>query len=233
VCRQRYTVSHSHPRHNTFIITSAPADYFLKPTLVDWSSQKNLGVMCYVAAWYMEAVYQRVRHAWPEFLQASVAGVAKSFALSTLKLSKFVAAHHSILPVVTSGVIAAAVFLVARRSLRDHRSDHIKGNTDDRGRGRFRSFPPLRGSDDAAGFTATSIRTRLPRVIEDIIATMPSLPAVAVEKLRLLQAEISLNAIISSLPEASAPMQGEHVPGSNDADLEPDWPSLVFCTFIL
>jgi len=173
----------------------------------------------------MEAAFQRVRHAWPGFLQASVAGVAKSFSLSRLKLSNFVAAHHPILPVITSGVIAAAVFLAARRCLRGCASVRGKEQTDDRGSGRFRSYPPLRGSDDTVGFTATSIRVRLPRVIDDMIATMPSLPAAAVEKLRLLQAEISSNAVISPLPDTSASVRGEHAPGSNDADLEPDWPS--------
>ena len=174
------------------------------------------------------ALLQCMLPAWPEFLQASAMGAAVSLAVSKLKASMFAAGPNANLPkyfVIASAAVAAAVFLVARRSL--HKSAlHRLLN---RGQGKFREYPALRGSDDDLGFTATSIRMRLPRILDDIIATMPVMPEAAVKELQALRLEISSNGIISGLPKRICTSGSEsgalRVNEESGGDQEPDWPS--------
>jgi hypothetical protein len=181
---------------------------------------------CFVR-WQKVALLHRMLPAWPEFLKASGMGAAVSLAISKVKASVF-AARPNNLPkyiVVASAAVAAAVFLVARRSM--HKSAlHRLLN---RGQGKFREYPALRGSDDDLGFTATSIRTRLPRILDDIIATMPVMPEAALKELQALRLEISSNGIISGLPKricASGSESGAlRVNEESGGDQEPDWPS--------
>jgi hypothetical protein len=117
---------------------------------------------------------------------------------------------------VSSGLIAGAVFFAASRRLQ---KNEIRW-----GEGKVRAYPPLRGTDDADGFTANSIRARLPRIIDDVIAMMPELSPAAVENLQSLRFEIASNGVISPLYEIKAPCKrkGIHVV---DRDQEPEWPS--------
>jgi hypothetical protein len=165
---------------------------------------------------------------WPQFLEASALGVAVSLAVCKLTASKFAAGTNTNLPkciVVASGVVAAAVYWATRRSP----SRTAASTAFNRGQGKFRAYPSLRGCDDSRGFTATSILTRLPRIIDDIIATMPMLPAAAAAQLCVLRSEISSNDVISALPDAACSHGGHSSARGNckdgNDDQEPDWPS--------
>jgi hypothetical protein len=171
----------------------------------------------------MASLFEHVLRALPEVLKASVAAAAAFLAVSKLEALAVTLARPVVLPkyaAAASGVLAAAAVFAARRSL---------GNCLlDRGKGRFRKYPALRGSDDASGFTAASIQNRLPRIIDDIITTMPGLRAVIVEELRALRLEISSNGLISGLPSASGSASCSLPPSCAalvDIDQEPSWPS--------
>jgi hypothetical protein len=153
---------------------------------------------------------------WPELLKAAAVGLAACVAVSRLAASRTAAAAASKSLVVSTGLIAAAVFFAASRRLQK--------NEIHRGKGKFRAYPPLRGTDDADGFTANSIRARLPRIIDDVIATMPDLSSVAVEHLQSLRFEIASNGVISPLPEIRALCKGKGFRVA-DRDQEPEWPS--------
>jgi hypothetical protein len=160
--------------------------------------------------------------AWRELLKASVVGAVALLLASKLKAPPLSASQMSALPkdaAMKSGVIAALTMLAAGRFLENRPLD--------RGKGRFRAYPALRGCDDAAaGFTASSIQTRLPRIVDDIIATIPSLHSGAAEELRALRLEISSNALISGLPAARAADLTHSASASKvDGDDELDWPS--------
>jgi hypothetical protein len=164
----------------------------------------------------MAALFECVLRALPEVLKASVAGAAAFLAVSKLEALALTLARPLVLPKYAA---AAAVF-AARRSLGNRLLD--------RGKGRFRTYPALRGSDDANGFTAASIQNRLPRIIDDIIMTMPGLREVIVEELRALRLEITSNGFISGLPAASGSASCSLPPSGAtlvDTDQEPSWPS--------
>jgi hypothetical protein len=171
----------------------------------------------------MAALFECVLRALPEVLKASVAAAAAFLAVSKLEALAVTLARPVVLPkyaAAASGVLAAAAVFAARRSLGNRQLD--------RGKGRFRTYPALRGSDDANGFTAASIQNRLPRIIDDIIVTMPGLRAVIVEELRALRLEITSNGFISGLPAASGSASCSLPPSGAtlvDTDQEPSWPS--------
>ena len=168
----------------------------------------------------MAAALQRASLAWPELLKAAFFGLAASLAVSKIAASEFATTRHSMMTskslMLSSGAVAAAIFFAVRRRL-------LKNETN-RGMGKFRVYPALRGSDDKGGFTATSIQVRLPRIIDDIIVTMPTLPAAAVHELRILQSEISSNGVITQLPITAAASAGK-LNAAIDTDKEPEWPS--------
>jgi hypothetical protein len=168
----------------------------------------------------MAASLQCASLAWPELLKAACFGLAASLAVSKIAASEFAAARHSTLTskslILTSGAVAAAIFFTWRRPLLN--------NEKNRGKGKFRVYPALRGSDDNGGFTATSIQVRLPRIIDDIIATTPALPAAAVHDLHMLRSEISSNGVITQLPATAASSAGK-LNEAIDTDKEPEWPS--------
>ena len=153
---------------------------------------------------------------WPELLKAMAVGLAACVAVSRLTASSTTTVAASKSLVVSSGLIAAAAFFVA--------SSRPQKNEMNRGKGKFRAHPPLRGTDDADGFTANSIRARLPRIIDDVIATMPALSPAAVENLQSLRLEIASNCIISPLFETSAQCKVQGI-AVVDPDQEPEWPS--------
>jgi hypothetical protein len=159
---------------------------------------------------------------WAELLKASLVGAVAFLAVSKLKAFPLTSAHFTFLPkyaATSAGVIAAVAIFAARRSLGKRPSD--------RGKGKFRIYPALRGCDDAAaGFTAASIQTRLPRIIDDIIATIPELHQGVIDELRALRLEISSDGVISGLPAERA-ANSPHSSGAAlvDVDDEPDWPS--------
>jgi hypothetical protein len=190
----------------------------------DWWSwlgdaQKNLrrSVSCRSTI-AMPTSLERLLHVWPGALNASLAALLASYAVARLYATEFVAARKLMLSrnafIVAAGFGATGAYVAARYFWRKHLFFN-------RGRGKFRAYPPLRGSDDAAGFTATSIRSRLPRIIDDIIVTMPDIPAAAVEQLLLLRLEISSNSVITGLPELSA----SSATAETGPDREPTWPS--------
>jgi hypothetical protein len=153
---------------------------------------------------------------WPELLKAAAVGLAACVAVSRLAASRTAAIAASKSLVLSSGLIAAAAFFAA--------SSRLQKNEFHRGKGKFRAHPPLRGTDDADGFTANSIRARLPRIIDDVIATMPELSPAAVENLQSLRFEIASDGVISPLSGISAPCKGKAIPVV-DHDQEPEWPS--------
>jgi hypothetical protein len=160
-----------------------------------------------------ESLVSRLKASWTTTVAASESLVSRLKASWTTT----VAASKSL--VVSLGLIAAAAFFVASSRLQ---KNEIK--IFNRGKGKFRKYPPLRGTDDADGFTANSIRARLPRIINGVIATMPALSPDAVENLRSLQLEIESNCIISPLFETSAQCEREGI-AVVDPDQEPEWPS--------
>ncbi len=170
----------------------------------------------------MVVFFDRMQRAWPDLLKATVVGAAAFLAVSKLKASPLTSAHLSALPkfaAMTSGVIVAIAMFAVQRCSVSHPLE--------RGKGRFRAYPALRGCDDnAAGFTAASIHTRLPRIIDDIIATTPDLHVRVVDELLALRLEIMSNGVISGLPTARASLSSQSVgTTADDADQEPDWPS--------